>query len=135
MNVLLTRNPAKALTQLAEQPEFSSFDGPQYSAGDLEEGDYTVVSYRQVATKWGVKYLMLCEASEELNQPVPFELWSDKTSTPVLSLSPTITTETPAKISVYGKRQTRKGSIAADTALNLPQGAIAQTEGGLDLDF
>lgn len=135
LNALLTRNPSKIFAQFAPQPEMSSFAGPQYSAGDLEEGSYSCIGYRQVSTNWGTKYLLLCAEHAELNQPVPFEIWSDKTTTPVLSLAPVITPEAPAELAIWGKRQTKKGTIAANQSLQLAAGALPQVEGGLDLSF
>jgi len=119
MTNLMSRNPKKVVGMLAPQPELSTFDGEQYSAGDLEEGTYQIRSYRQLTTKWGTKYMMLVEANPELGQDNPFELWSDATSSAVLSLSPKIDGEHPATVTVFGKRQTKRGTIKADQSIAL----------------
>jgi len=136
LNNLLSRNPKKAVAFFAPQPELNSFDGPSFSAGDLEEGVYVVQSYRAIETKWGKKHMLLCDANPELKQPVPFELWSDSTSSAILSLNPTISLEAPALLTIWGTRQTKRNTIAANQTLELSKGALGATaEGALDLDF
>ena len=133
LNNLLGRNPAKAVALLAKAPEINSFDGPQFSAGDLEEGVYDIISYRPVNTKWGLKHMLLCAPNPELGQKSAFELWSDQTSSSVLSLDPKINEEFPAQVTIWNKRQTKRGTIAANQTITLAASALP--EANFDLDF
>lgn len=133
LNNLLGRNPAKAVAMLAKAPEINSFDGPQFSAGDLEEGTYDIVSYRSLNTKWGLKHMLLCAPNPELGQESHFELWSDQTSSSVLSLNPTIDEAHPAQVTIWNKRQTKRGTIAANQTIILAADALPVSD--LDLDF
>lgn len=131
---LLSRNPKKVIDLLAPQPELSTFDGEQYSAGDLEEGTYQIRSVRAISTKWGLKHMLLVEAAPDLDRAEPFELWSDTTSSAVLSLDPKIDAEHPATVTIWGKRQTKRGTIAANQTITLAADALAASS-TMALDF
>lgn len=97
---------------------------------DLEEGEYTIVSYREVATSYGINHILVLQGVPGFET---VQCWGHNSIKNVLLSKPIITEEQPATLAIISKTERADGKWRIHAAVTIT--SFEEDDEFMSLDF